>query len=205
MLGLRSRTNQRICSRKYQTRSRYTSWFLTFLPFFHLHLTTKTDKTLPCHPPLLNSCGKRVSDLITHFNSLLLRLVISSLEPCNISGLQIKTHSLDTSVTELQCSAAGIFQVNSLLQHKPYIEAKCSSLTSSLQVALTDFGFYDFPPVNLSKFSVLIFNWSLLWDNTILKELLERYFFIYRPFNIGCSWVVSEHRQPVHLEHLVTP
>lgn len=142
-----------ICRGKYQTRSGYTSQFLTFLPFLHLHLTTKTDKTLPCHPPLLNSWGKRVSDLITHFNSLVLRLVISSLEPCNISGLQIKTHSLDTSVTQLQCSAAGIFQVNSPLQHKPYIEAKRSSLTNFLQAVLNRLQLLRLPS---SKSQVLV-------------------------------------------------
>lgn len=106
----------------------HPSWLPAFLPFLHLHLTTNTDKALPCHLPLLNSCRRCFSDLlITHFKSPVLRLVISSLKPCNISGLQIKTHSLDTLITQLKCSAAGIFQVNSSLQLKPCIEAKGSS------------------------------------------------------------------------------
>lgn len=189
---------------KQQTRSGYTSRFLTFLPFLHLPLTTKTDKTLPCHPPLLNSCGKRVSDLITHLNSLVLRLVISSLEPCNISGLWIKTHSLDTSVTQLPCSAAGIFQVNSPLQHMPYIEAKHSSNKLSTS-GTANFGFYDFPPVSISKFWCWYLIGVYFETPPFWKGYWRSTFSFTGPFIIGCSCVVSEHRQPMHLEHLVTP
>lgn len=125
VLDLQTKT---IHSGKHQAKSGRASWSPAFLPLLHLHLTTKTDRTLLCHLPLLNSCGRCFSDLlITHFMSLVLRLVISSLKPYNISGLQIKTHSLDTLITQLKRSAAGIFQVNSSLQLKPCIEAKGSS------------------------------------------------------------------------------
>lgn len=128
VLGFRTGMKQLICHGKHQTRSGYISWVYFLISYILIIFTfTLNNKPLPCHPPLLNSCGHRVSDLITHFDSLALKLAISPLEPCNTGGLGIKTHSRDTWVTQLQCSGAGIFQVNSPLQHKPYIEVKHSS------------------------------------------------------------------------------
>lgn len=44
VLGFRTGMEQLIHHGKHQTRRGYISWFLTFLPFLHLHLTTN-----PCH------------------------------------------------------------------------------------------------------------------------------------------------------------